>query len=245
MTAFVGEGGFLSEAGLAKGAVPQRSRSMPQESPALNEQAAMTVTGTSTGREHAGSGAEPDLRPVPGAVRGNARRPALPRAAAFWLVAGVLFLLFFAAAAPSPLYGVYQAQWRFSAITLTAVFAAYALLLLVTLLVFGSVSDYLGRRRVILAGLAMAAGATRVVPGGARCRAAVRRPGAARCRRRHREQRPRRRADRPAARGQQARAGGHHRRRPAGSGRRSAGRQRAGPVRAGAYPSGLVAAARR
>jgi hypothetical protein len=59
-------------------------------------------------------------------------------------VAGVLFLLFFAAAAPSPLYGVYQAQWRFSAITLTAVFAVYALLLLITLLVFGSVSDYLG-----------------------------------------------------------------------------------------------------
>jgi hypothetical protein len=59
----------------------------------------------------------------------------------------VLFLLFFAAAAPSPLYGVYQAQRRFSAITLTAVFAAHALLLLVTLLVFGSVSDYLGRRR--------------------------------------------------------------------------------------------------
>jgi hypothetical protein len=96
---------------------------------------------------------------VPGAARGNARA-LLPRAASFWLVAGVLFLLFFAAAAPSPLYGVYQARWRFSATTLTAVFAAYALLLLVTLLVFGSVSDYLGRRRVILAGLAMAAGAT-------------------------------------------------------------------------------------
>jgi hypothetical protein len=75
------------------------------------------------------------------------------------LVAGVFFLLFFAAAAPSPLYGVYQAQWRFSATTLTAVFAAYALLLLVALLMFGSVSDYLGRRWVILAGLAMAAGA--------------------------------------------------------------------------------------
>jgi len=83
----------------------------------------------------------------------------LPRAAAFWLVGGVLVLLFFAAAAPSPLYGVYQAQWQFSAITLTTIFAAYALLLLITLLVFGSVSDYLGRRRVILAGLAMAAGA--------------------------------------------------------------------------------------
>jgi MFS family permease len=71
----------------------------------------------------------------------------------------VLFLLFFAAAAPSPLYGVYQSRWRFSATTLTAVFAAYAVLLLATLLVFGPVSDYLGRRRVILAGLAMAAGA--------------------------------------------------------------------------------------
>lgn len=93
------------------------------------------------------------------AARGHARRAALPRAGGFWLVAGVLFLLFFAAAAPSPLYGVYQAQWRFSAITLTAVFAVYALLLLVTLLVFGSLSDYLGRRRVILAGLAMTAGA--------------------------------------------------------------------------------------
>ena len=55
------------------------------------------------------------------AARGIAGRAALPRAGAFWLVAGLFFLLFFAAAAPSPLYGVYQAQWRFSAITLTAV----------------------------------------------------------------------------------------------------------------------------
>jgi hypothetical protein len=127
---------------------------MPQESPARKEQAAMTVSDASTGREHTGSDVDPNRQPV---TRG--RRAALSRAAAFWLVAGVLFLLFFAAAAPSPLYGVYQAHWQFSAITLTAVFAAYALLLLVTLLVFGSVSDYLGRRRVILAGLAMAAGA--------------------------------------------------------------------------------------
>jgi hypothetical protein len=118
----------------------------------------MTVSGASTGRERAGSDADPDRRPVTGAAGENGRA-ALPRGAAFWLVAWMLFLLFFAAAAPSPLYGVYQAQWRFSAITLTAVFAAYAVLLLVTLLVFGSLSDYLGRRRVILAGLVMAAGA--------------------------------------------------------------------------------------
>ncbi len=119
----------------------------------------MTVPGTHTGRERAGSDAGTGRWRMSRAARGIAGRAALPRAGAFWLVAGLFFLLFFAAAAPSPLYGVYQAQWRFSATTLTAVFAAYALLLLVTLLVFGSVSDYLGRRRVILAALAMAAGA--------------------------------------------------------------------------------------
>ena len=129
-----------------------------QESSA-HGQAAITVSGTSTGPERAGSDAGPGREPISRAAGGHARRPMLPRAAVFWLVAGVFVLLFFAAAAPSPLYGVYQAQWRFSATTLTAVFAAYALFLLVTLLVFGSVSDYLGRRRVILAGLAMAAGA--------------------------------------------------------------------------------------
>jgi hypothetical protein len=119
----------------------------------------MTVPGINSSRGRAGNNVEPGHRHVTEAARGNARHPTLPRAVAFWLVAGVLFLLFFAAAAPSPLYGVYQARWRFSATTLTVVFAAYALLLLVTLLVFGSVSDYLGRRRVILVGLVMAAGA--------------------------------------------------------------------------------------
>jgi Major Facilitator Superfamily len=118
-----------------------------------------TAPSADTIRERAGTDAEPDGWHVTRAASGLARRAALSRAGAFWLVAGVFFLLFFAAAAPSPLYGVYQNQWRFSAVTLTAVFAAYALLLLVTLLVFGPVSDYVGRRRVILAGLAMAAGA--------------------------------------------------------------------------------------
>jgi hypothetical protein len=119
----------------------------------------MTSHGTSTGREHAESGAAADRRHATRAARRNEQRPALPRAAGFWLVAGVLFLLLFASAAASPLYGVYQAQWRFSATTLTAVFAVYVLVLLLTLLVFGSLSDYLGRRRVIAVALAASAGA--------------------------------------------------------------------------------------
>jgi MFS family permease len=83
-----------------------------------------------------------------------AARPALSPAIAFWLVAGLLCLLMGAAGAPSPLYAVYQAQWGFSATTLTAVFAVYAVTLLAALLLIGSLSDHLGRRPVIAAALA-------------------------------------------------------------------------------------------
>jgi hypothetical protein len=67
-----------------------------------------TVPGVNTGRERAGSEAEPDRRLVTAAAVGLARRVALPPRAGFWLAAGILFLLFFGAAAPAPLYGVYQ-----------------------------------------------------------------------------------------------------------------------------------------
>jgi predicted MFS family arabinose efflux permease len=66
----------------------------------------------------------------------------------------VLVLFLAASAAPTPLYRVYQARWGFSAAALTAVFAVYVLSLLVTVLVFGSVSDHAGRRPVIIAALA-------------------------------------------------------------------------------------------
>ena len=120
--------------------------------------ASMTVPGTKTSRGHSGGSAESDNRQVIRAVSGHARR-VLPRAGGFWLLAGVLFLLLFASAAASPLYSVYQAEWRFSATTLTAVFAVYVLALLLALLVFGSLSDYLGRRRVIAVALVAGAGA--------------------------------------------------------------------------------------
>jgi len=118
-----------------------------------------TTRDVSTGRQRAGIEAAPGRRPGTRAARRPDGRAALPRAEGFWLVAGVLFLLLFASAAASPLYGVYQSQWRFSATTLTAVFAVYVLVLLVTLLVVGSVSDYLGRRRVIAVALAAGTGA--------------------------------------------------------------------------------------
>ena len=89
-------------------------------------------------------------------------RRTLPKAAAFWILAGLFLMVFFASAAASPLYRVYQAQFRFSAATLTAVFAVYVLVLLVTLLFFGSVSDYLGRLPVIITALVFSAAACAV-----------------------------------------------------------------------------------
>src|SRR6267378_7142441 len=75
------------------------------------------------------------------------------RGAAFWIAAATLVLFLFAAAAPSPLYAVYAAKWRFSPAALTEVFAIYAIALLAALLLTGSLSDAVGRRPVILAAL--------------------------------------------------------------------------------------------
>lgn len=78
------------------------------------------------------------------------RRGVLPRPVAFWLVGVALGVFLFAASAPSPLYVVYQAEFGFSAITLTSVFAVYVVALLATLLFTGSLSDTVGRRPVLV-----------------------------------------------------------------------------------------------
>ena len=90
------------------------------------------------------------------------RRIGLARPAAFWLVAGTTALLLAASSAPSPLYPVYQAEFGFSALTLTGVFAVYVLALLLSLLTVGRLSDYLGRRPVLAAALVVEAAAMAV-----------------------------------------------------------------------------------
>lgn len=79
----------------------------------------------------------------------------MPRSPAFWLLALVMGFLMFAAAAPSPMYVIYQARWQFSATTLAIVFAVYALAVLAALVAFGSVSDDLGRRPVLIGPLVL------------------------------------------------------------------------------------------
>jgi hypothetical protein len=49
-------------------------------------------------------------RPGPGTGE-RPRRATLPRAAAFWILAGLFLIVFFASAAATPLYRVYQIQF--------------------------------------------------------------------------------------------------------------------------------------
>jgi predicted MFS family arabinose efflux permease len=74
-------------------------------------------------------------------------------------VSSILLMFMFASSAPSPLYKLYAAQWHFSALLITVVFAVAPLALLAVLLVAGSSSDAIGRRPVLMASLALEAAA--------------------------------------------------------------------------------------
>lgn len=90
----------------------------------------------------------------PGAVSRGGMGP-LRRRLPTAVVAFLMFDALMASNAPSPLYVVYQRQFHFSALVVTAVFATYAVAVLVTLIVVGRVSDTVGRRPVLAAGLAL------------------------------------------------------------------------------------------
>ncbi len=84
-----------------------------------------------------------------------APRRRMRRGAALWFNASVMIAFLAASTAPSPLYALYRDAWGFSALTLTAVFAVYAIALLGALIVFGGLSDHRGRREVLTIGLAI------------------------------------------------------------------------------------------
>src|SRR5580698_8567851 len=74
---------------------------------------------------------------------------------AFWIAGATLTLFLCGASAPSPLYAIYQAKFGFSTTILTAIFAVYAIAVLAAVLPAGELSDQLGRRPVIVFGLAL------------------------------------------------------------------------------------------
>jgi MFS family permease len=85
----------------------------------------------------------------------RARRPRVTGTPALLLLASLVVSMLAGSSAPTPLYGIYQRQWGFTPITTTIIFAVYAVTVLVALLAAGRLSDYAGRRPVLLAALAV------------------------------------------------------------------------------------------
>jgi predicted MFS family arabinose efflux permease len=76
----------------------------------------------------------------------------------FGLLTSILIGLLASSSAPTPLYPVYQAKWGFSDVTITLIFGVYAVAVLASLLVFGSLSDHVGRKPMLLGALVIQAG---------------------------------------------------------------------------------------
>ena len=75
----------------------------------------------------------------------------------FLILTVAFFTLLLGSNLPTPLYAVYRERFGFSSIVLTLVFATYMLVLVPTLLLCGQLSDRVGRKRVVAAGLLSAA----------------------------------------------------------------------------------------
>lgn len=74
------------------------------------------------------------------------------------LLGGAVFAVCMAGTTlPTPLYGLYQEKFGFSELTVTVVYAVYAFGVMGVLLLAGNASDTVGRRPVLLCGLACAA----------------------------------------------------------------------------------------
>ncbi|PSK67351.1 Multidrug resistance protein MdtL [Micromonospora sp. MH33] len=67
--------------------------------------------------------------------------------------AAVLIALLAASSAPTPLYPLYQQQWKLSELTISVVFAVYPVGLLLALLLAGTLSDRYGRKPVTVIAL--------------------------------------------------------------------------------------------
>ncbi|MDI6102316.1 MFS transporter [Actinoplanes sp. NEAU-A12] len=75
--------------------------------------------------------------------------------AGFWAVAVAFAVAMAFSTVPAPLFPLYTARDGFSTFTVTAVFAAYAVGVVVSLLLAGHVSDRLGRKRILIPALGL------------------------------------------------------------------------------------------
>ena len=99
-----------------------------------------------------------ETRPATGSVavgRPRTRSLRLRPSTAFAGTALAFVAVALAVGAPSPLFVLYQQEWGFPSWLLTVAFAIYAVTLLITLLIAGSLSDHIGRRPVLIGALVL------------------------------------------------------------------------------------------
>ena len=78
---------------------------------------------------------------------------ALGRQASFWVSAGVVAHTFWTSAAPSMTYQLYAEEWGLTHTVTTGIFAIYPIVVVTILILFGDISDHIGRRTTMLLGL--------------------------------------------------------------------------------------------
>ena len=85
-------------------------------------------------------------------------RGSQPHGVGFWVVAFAFLVVMGFCAVPTPLYGLYAARDGFGSLTITIVFASYAVGVIVSLFTVGHLSDVHGRRRVLVPALLISIG---------------------------------------------------------------------------------------
>ena len=82
--------------------------------------------------------------------------PRLSRRTGFWAVAFSFLVVTAFSTAPSSLYGLYEHHEHVSSLTITFVYAVYAVGVVTSLMLVGHVSDWYGRRVVLLPAIGIA-----------------------------------------------------------------------------------------
>ena len=88
---------------------------------------------------------------------GTRAGPSTARRVAFVVVAYSFVVTMLGTTLPTPLYPIYQQRYGYSGLLVTVIFAAYAVGVVAALLLLGRLSDQIGRRPVLIVGLALSA----------------------------------------------------------------------------------------
>jgi MFS family permease len=89
-------------------------------------------------------------------LRVTERHHPVPHRLAYRVLAGVFTVGILGTMLPTPLYVLWQAQYRFPAVLITVLFAFFTVGLVLALLCLGRLSDHFGRRLVLLGALGVA-----------------------------------------------------------------------------------------